>query len=104
MASPDDFAAHVPIGWSTALLASARGDHATAMDEIERAYELIRVTDYVTYRAETQRVRGKLLVAAGRVGEADAAFEEALAVFEGKGDVASARRLADERSAGPARQ
>ena len=98
MASPDDFAAHVPIGWSTALLASARGDHATAMDEIERAYELIRVTDYVTYRAETQRVHGKLLAAAGRIDESGAAFDEALALFEGKGDVASAHRLVEERS------
>ena len=98
MASPDDFAAHVPIGWAAALLASARGDHATAMDEIERAHELIRVTDYVTGQAETQRVRGKLLAAAGRIDESDAAFDEALALFEGKGDVASARLFAEERS------
>ena len=101
MASPDDFAAHVPIGWSTALLASARGDHATAMDEIARALAVIRATDYVTYQAETERVHGKVLGAAGRTDEAAAAFEIALALFERKGDVASVHRLLEERSAGP---
>ena len=43
-------------------------------------------------------MRGKLLAAADRIDESDAAFDEALALSEGKGDVASARRLVEERS------
>jgi tetratricopeptide (TPR) repeat protein len=101
MASPDDFAAHVPIGWGTALLASARGDHASAIEEIERALGMIRPTDYLTYHAETERVHWKVLGAAGRPEEAGVAFDEALAMFERKGDVASAHRLVEERSREP---
>ena len=97
MASPDDMAAHVPIGWAAALLASLAGDHDGALAEIERALELIRPTDYLTFQAETERVHGKVLFAAGRRDEATAAFDAALEMYERKGDVASARRLAEER-------
>jgi tetratricopeptide (TPR) repeat protein len=96
-ASPDDFAAHVPIGWAAALLASLDGDHDAALAEIGRSLELIRPTDYLTFHAETERVHGKILFAAGRHQEATAAFDAALEMYERKGDVASARRLKDER-------
>jgi hypothetical protein len=39
------------------------------------------------------RIKGVVLPAASRRSEAEAAFDEALAVFERKGNVASARRL-----------
>ena len=101
MAAADDFAAHVPIGWATALLASARGDHETALGAIDGALELIRPTDYLCLHAETERVHAKVLRAAGLTAEAQAASDAALEMFERKGDVASANRLREEL-AGPA--
>jgi class 3 adenylate cyclase len=98
MASPDDFASHVPISWVSALLASEAGDHGRAIAAIEPALATIRETDYVTFEAETERVYGKVLAAAGRDAEATAAFDRALALFDRKGDVASARRLRAELS------
>jgi len=97
MASSDDFATHVPIAWGAALLASARDDHETALAEIGRAFELIVPTDYLTFHGETERVHWQVLLAAGREAEADAAFDEALAMYERKGDVASIRRLREQR-------
>jgi tetratricopeptide (TPR) repeat protein len=93
MAAADDFAAHVPIGWAAALLASNHGDDEKALREIDRALEWIRPTDYLWLHAETERVHAMVLSAAGHVAEAKAAFGAALEMFELKGDVASANRL-----------
>ena len=98
LASDDDFAAHVPIAWTAALLASARGEHARALDETGRALEMIRPTQYFTFEAETQLVRGTVLRAATRAAEAEAAFDAAHEMFARKEDLASAHRVAEARA------
>ena len=97
MTADDDFAALVPIGWVEARLASIRGEHERALEAAQRARDLLEPTDYLTFQAETERVHGHVLFASGREREATEAFDEALAMFERKGDVASVHRLAEER-------
>jgi class 3 adenylate cyclase len=98
MTADDDFAAQVPIGWAEARLASARGEHEHALESVDTAAALLVPTDYVTFQAETVRVRGHVLFAAGRVGEATTAFDAAISMFNRKGDVASAHRVAEQRT------
>jgi class 3 adenylate cyclase/tetratricopeptide (TPR) repeat protein len=93
MAASDDFATHVLVGWAQALVLSAGGDHETALAAIDESLRRILPTDYLTITADTIRIRGRVLLAAGRRAEAEAAFDEALGLFERKGNVASMRRL-----------
>ncbi len=93
MAASDDFATHVEIGVATALVSLARGDHAAAMTAIDGALARVRRTDYLNHTADALRVRGQVLLAADRPTEAQGSFDEALAIYERKGNVASARRL-----------
>jgi tetratricopeptide (TPR) repeat protein len=93
MSSPDDFGALVPVGWASGLIASASGQHDAALAALDEALALIRETDYLNFHADTLRIRGQVLWAAGRRDEAEASFAEALALFERKGNVASARRM-----------
>jgi len=93
IAASDDFATHVAIGWAQALVSSAAADHETALAAIDEALRLIVRTDYLNFTADTHRIRGRVLLAAGRRAEAKDAFDEALRLFERKGNVASARRL-----------
>ena len=93
MAASDDFATHVAIGWAQALVSSAAANHETALAAIDEALRLILPTDYLNFTADTHRIRGRVLLAAGRRVEAQAAFDEALSLFERKGNVASVRRL-----------
>jgi class 3 adenylate cyclase/tetratricopeptide (TPR) repeat protein len=93
MASADDFGALVPIGWASGLVASSRGDHDEALGAIDEALAMVRETDYLTFHADTVRFRGQILWGAGRHEDAEVAFADALAMYERKGNVASARRL-----------
>jgi tetratricopeptide (TPR) repeat protein len=93
LAAPDDFATRVEIDRASVIVASARGDHERALAAIDDAIEALGPTDYLSYRAEALRLRGEVLVAAGRAAEATASFGEAMALFERKGDVATIRRL-----------
>ncbi len=93
MASADDFGALVPIGWAGGLVASARGNHDEALRVIDEALSLVRETDYLTFHADTVRFRGQILWGAGRHEDAEVAFADALAMYERKGNVASARRM-----------
>ncbi|MGZ8580164.1 MAG: adenylate/guanylate cyclase domain-containing protein [Actinomycetota bacterium] len=93
MASADDFGALVPIGWASGLVASARGNHGEALGAIDGAIALVRETDYLNFHADTLRIRGQVLWAAGRRDEAEAAFDEARAMWEHKGNVASIQRM-----------
>ena len=93
MASADDFGAIVPIGWASGLVASARGKHDEALRVIDEALALVRETDYLTFHADTVRYRGQILWGAGRREDAETAFADALAMYERKGNVASARRM-----------
>jgi tetratricopeptide (TPR) repeat protein len=98
MAADDDFAALVPIGWAEARLASSRGEYERALESVDTAAALLVPTDYLTFKAETERVRGHVLVAAGRVAEGTQAFDASIVMFERKGDVASAHRVAEQRT------
>ena len=93
MASADDFGALVPIGWAGGLVASARGDHDEALRVIDEALATVRETDYLTFHADTVRFRGQILLGAGHHEAAEVAFADALAMYERKGNVASARRM-----------
>jgi len=93
MAASDDFATHLAIGQATALVALARGDHDTALAAIDGALDRVRPTDYLNYKADSLRIRGQVLLAAERQAEAEASFDEALVMYDRKGNVASARRL-----------
>jgi predicted RNA polymerase sigma factor len=99
MTAPDDFGATVPIGWVNAMLASARGDHDAAVAAIDEALATVRTTDYLNFTADTLRVRGQVLWAAGRTEEADASLDEAAALWEHKENVASLRRMQAWRDA-----
>jgi tetratricopeptide (TPR) repeat protein len=93
MTAIDDFGATVPIGWVDALLASARGDHRAAIAAIDEAFKTVRATDYLNFIADTLRVRGEVLWAAGRADEARASFDEAAELWRRKENVASLRRM-----------
>ncbi len=101
MVTPDDFGATVPLGWATALVASADGDHETALREIDDALTNIAPTDYLNFHADTLRIRGQVLLAAGRRDEAATSFDEAAALWEHKENVADLRRLQAWRDANP---
>ena len=92
--SPDDFGATVPIGWAAGLVASARGEHDEAVAALDEALRTVRQTDYLNFTAETLRIRGQILWAAGRTDEAASSFDEAAALWEHKGNVADLARLA----------
>ena len=74
-------------------MASARGDHDEALRVIDEALAMVRETDYLTFHADTVRFRGQILWGAGRHEDAEVAFADALAMYERKGNVASARRM-----------
>ena len=93
MASDDDFAGLTVIGWGDALLASAEGDHDAAIAAADQAWAHMAPTDYLCFQAKTHAIRGEVLAAAGRADEAAAAFAEAIALYERKGNVADVRRL-----------
>jgi len=93
MVAPDDFGATVPFGWASALVASATGDHEAAEREIDRALAQVSRTDYLNFHANTLRIRGVVLSAAGRDAEATAGLDEAAALWEHKENVADLRRL-----------
>ncbi len=99
MTAPDDFGATVPLGWVDALLASASGEHAAALAAIDEALVTVRRTDYLNFTANTERIKGQVLVAAGRGDEASSSFAEAAALWERKENVASLRRMQAWRDA-----
>jgi tetratricopeptide (TPR) repeat protein len=101
LTASDDFGSLVPNAWTTALIASARGEHEAAVAAADEAERLIRATDYLNWTADTLAVRGRVLLAAGRGEEAEAAFAEAFALWDRKGNAASARRLREHLLAVP---
>jgi hypothetical protein len=51
------------------------------------------------YLADTLRLRGEILVAAGRQTVAAESFDEAMSLYDRKGNVAGARQLPEEQAA-----
>ena len=59
----------------------------------DEAVEIVDRTDYLVGRGTGTRCAGMVLEAAGRGDDARAAFEEALARYERKGNVVAAARI-----------
>ena len=88
-----DFASEA--GWreAKAQVLSSRGDHEAAIGIADQALGYVEVTDYIGMIGEAHEVRGRVLAAAGRAGEARAANHAALELFERKGIIPSIARI-----------
>jgi hypothetical protein len=76
-----------------ARVAAHRGELAEALALARRALDLAEPTDALSLRARVWLATGAVQRAAGAVGEAEAAVANALALFEQKGNTASAARV-----------
>ena len=93
LASEDDFASQADWRMVRARVLSERGSFDEALTLAEEAVAILDVTDYLDFAGRGYEVRGEVLEAAGRGDDARAAFEEALARYERKGNVVSAARV-----------
>jgi class 3 adenylate cyclase/tetratricopeptide (TPR) repeat protein len=75
-----------------ARVASGRGDHEEATRFARDAVRTLRQMEYVGLQADTKRVLGEVLAAAGRPDEAASALSAALALYEQKGSTVLAER------------
>jgi DNA-binding SARP family transcriptional activator len=105
-AAVDDVASQIGWRWVRAKVVASRGDvdegERLARDAVARA----RRTDYVELQGRALTALAEVLDRAGRRDEAAAAADEAVRVFERKGDVVSAKRareLSTELSGAPRR-
>ena len=69
-------------------IAALRGDHDRAIEHVERAVELAERSDFYDLRTIAHEQHAKVLVLAGRLDEARAAYERALAITRAKGATA----------------
>jgi class 3 adenylate cyclase/tetratricopeptide (TPR) repeat protein len=90
-----------------ALAESSRGHHQPAELLAREALTMADESDWLELRADTRVDLADVLSAAGRAGEAAALLEEAIGLYEQKGNVVSQRRarerLAHLSEPGPAR-
>ena len=98
LTAPNDLASQ--IGWRgvRARLLARAGEHAEALAMAERAVELGRDSDYLTFRGEAFEALADVHRLAGRKVEAGNALRSALELFERKGDVVTARRLRQDEA------
>ncbi|HEY3265018.1 MAG TPA: adenylate/guanylate cyclase domain-containing protein [Actinomycetota bacterium] len=75
-----------------ARVRARQGDAATAEELIREAVEIVERTDFLFDRGTVQLDLGEVMELLGRGGEARAARERALEMFEQKGDLVSAAR------------
>ena len=80
--------------WRTALarIVATRGDHGDAERLAREAVALVDPLDLLPVKADAYAALGEVLAAAGRIDDARAAVEQALAFYELKGNVVSAER------------
>ena len=80
--------------WRAALARTLarRGEHLEAERLAREALELLEPTDFIDLRADVYDALAEVLLGAGRVDEAVAAVEEAIALHDRKGNVVSAAR------------
>ena len=83
----DDFASQAAWRMAQARVLSHRGEHDEALRLADEAVGINEATDYLTWQAESDEVRGMVLAAAGRMEEAQEAYDRALERFERKGVV-----------------
>jgi class 3 adenylate cyclase len=85
-----------------ARVAADRGESASAAQLAESAIEYAYQMDMPSARADAQCVRAHVARAAGRDAEARTALEEAIAIYERKGELAAAARVRRDFDARPA--
>jgi tetratricopeptide (TPR) repeat protein len=93
MTAEDDFASQAAWRMAQARVLAHRGALEEAIAMADEAVAINERTDYLVWQGDSLEVRGQVLVAAGRAGEAREAFEDALARYERKGNVVAADRV-----------
>lgn len=79
-----------------ALVESQRGNHEDAEQLAREALEWLERTDSPAFQGRAQSDLGEILLAAGRRGEAAAAFAQALDCYESKRILPLARRVREQ--------
>jgi class 3 adenylate cyclase/tetratricopeptide (TPR) repeat protein len=92
LTAEDDFASQGLWRMARARVLAASGAFEEALRLADEAVDIFAGTDYLVYEGDGHEVRGLILGAAGRGEDARAAFEEALARYEQKGNVPAAAR------------
>jgi hypothetical protein len=93
LSADDDFASQAAWRMAQARVLSHRGEHDEALRLADEAIAINEMTDYLTWQAESDEVRGMVLTAAGRPAEAREAYDRALERFERKGVVPAVERV-----------
>jgi class 3 adenylate cyclase/tetratricopeptide (TPR) repeat protein len=96
MAQEDDVDAQARTRTARALLLARKGRHDDACRLAQEAVALFGATDYIDSHAEMLVALATVLRAAERGEEARAAFEEALALYNRKGNLVMANRVRNE--------
>ena len=77
-----------------ARLATAEGSAKTGVAKAKHAVELLAPTEWLDRQARSREALGEALLIAGETNAAANAFNEALQLFEQKGNVVARARLA----------
>jgi tetratricopeptide (TPR) repeat protein len=93
LTAEDDFASQAVWRMAKARVLADRGEFEEALTLADEAVEIVDRTDYLVWQGDGYEVRGMVLQAAGRGEHARAAFDEALARYERKGNVPAAARI-----------
>jgi len=99
LASSEDVASQCWWRTAKAMVLADRGELAEAERLAREAVDLASGGDALDDQAETLSVLARIVAAAGRSGEAAALFEEAIALYERKGNVVSAARAREQLAA-----
>jgi len=93
IAEPDDVDPQIIWRSVRSRILAIQGDPETALRLSDEAIELTRNTEDVLLKAEALMDRSVVLTALGRADAASASLEQALRLYEQKGDAVSAARI-----------
>ena len=93
LSADDDFASQASWRMAQARVLADRGEFEDAIRLADEAVEINGQTDYIGWQGDGLEVKGQVLEAAGRGDDARAAYEEAIARYERKGNVVAAGRV-----------
>jgi tetratricopeptide (TPR) repeat protein len=93
LAAEDDFASQAVWRMAKARVLAQRGEFEEALTLADEAVAINGRTDYLVWQGDSYEVRGLVLEAAGRGGEARAAYAEGLIRYGRKGNVVAADRI-----------